>query len=110
MEIFDVPFLKKRDGETEGMCRVEPTNQDVREVCLVLQIRLSKTSIESFRSISERKIKCKALELAFLKTSHHIHTSNRSIKNENFAFFQKPLQSTELAQKSFFVSDQVKTN
>ena len=72
MEVFDVEFLKKRVGENEGICRVEPTIQDVRAVCLVLEIRLSKTGIESFGSISERKMKGKALELAFLKTSHHI--------------------------------------
>ena len=65
MEVFDVSFLKKRVGENEGICRVEPTNQDVREVCLVLEIRFSKTGIESLGSISEAKIKGKALKLAF---------------------------------------------
>ena len=45
METFDEEFLKKPDGENEGICRVEPTNQDVREVCLVLEIRLPKTAV-----------------------------------------------------------------
>ena len=30
MEVFDVELLKKRVGENEGICRVEPTIQDVR--------------------------------------------------------------------------------
>ena len=72
MEVFDVSFLKKRVGENEGICRVEPTNQDVREVCLVLQIRLFQTGLKSFGSISERKIKGKTLELATLKSINHM--------------------------------------
>ena len=85
MEVFDVEFLKKRVGENDGICRVEPTIQDVRAVCLVLGIRLSKTGIESFGSISERKIKGKALELATLKNiSHMPHISEIHQKRKFF--------------------------
>ena len=72
MEVFDEELSKKRVRENEGICRIDPTNQDVREVCVLLQIRLSKTGLKSFGSISERKIKGKALKLAFLKTAHHM--------------------------------------
>ena len=90
MEVFDGEFQKKRVGENEGICRVDPTNQDVREVCLVLQIRLSKTGIESFGSISERKMKGKALELAFLKTFHHIPYIKQIHQNPKFCLLSKP--------------------
>ena len=90
MEVFDVEFLKKRVGENEGICRVEPTIQDVRAVCLVLQIRLSKTGIESFGSISERKMKGKALELAFLKTSHHMPYIKQIHQNPKFCLLSEP--------------------
>ena len=91
MEIFDVPFLKKRVGENGGICRVEPTNQDVREVCLVSEIRLPKTGIESLGSISEAKMKEKTVELATLKNFHHMPHINEIHQKRNFASFQKQL-------------------
>ena len=80
MEVFDGEFQKKRVGENEGICRVDPTNQDVREVCLVLQSKLSKTGLKSFGNIPERKIKGKALKLAFFKnnSSYAIHQADPS--------------------------------
>ena len=89
MEVFDGEFQKKRVGENEGICRVEPTNQDVRELCLGLQIRFSKTGIKSFGSISERKIKGKALKLAFLKTAHHIPYIKQIHKKRKFCLVSK---------------------
>ena len=90
MEVFDVELLKKGVDGNDGICRVEPTIQDVRAVCLVLEIRLSKTGIESFGSISERKMKGKALELAFLKTSHHIPYIKQIHQNPKFCLLSKP--------------------
>ena len=89
MEIFDVPFLKKRVGENEGMCRVEPTNQDVREVCLVLEIRLPKIGIESLGSISEAKMKEKTVELATLKNFHHMPHINEIHQKRKFCLLPK---------------------
>ena len=89
MEVFDVELLKKSVGGNEGICRVEPTIQDVRAVCLVLQIRLSKTGIESFGSISERKIKSKALKLAFLKTTHHMPYIKQIHQKRKFCLVSK---------------------
>ena len=89
MEVFDVSFLKKRVGENGGICRVEPTNQDVREVCLVLQIRLFQTGLKSFGSISEPKIKGKALKLAFLKTAHHLQHINQIHQKRKFCLVSK---------------------
>ena len=90
MEVFHVELLKKGVGENEGICRVESTIHDVRTECLVLQIRLSKTGIESFGSISERKMKGKALELAFLKTSHLIPYIKQIHQNPKFCLLSKP--------------------
>ena len=95
MEVFDVELLKKGVDGNGGICRVEPTIQDVRAVCLVLQIRLSKTGIESFGSISERKIKSKALKLAFVKTTNHMPYI-KSIRSANFALFQKPISCVDI--------------
>ena len=89
MEVFDVSFLKKRVGENEGMCRVEPTNQDVREVCLVLEIRLPKTGIESLGSISEAKMKEKTVELATLKNFHHMPHINEIHQKRKFCLLPK---------------------
>ena len=89
MEIFDEEFLKKLDGENEGICRVEPTNQDVREVCLVLHVRLSQTGLKSFGSISEPKIKGKALKLALLKTAHHMSHINQIHQKRKFCLLSK---------------------
>ena len=89
MEVFDVSFLKKRVGENEGICRVEPTNQDVREVCLVLQIRLFQTGLKSFGSISERKIKDKALELATLKNINHMPHISEIHQKRKFCLLPK---------------------
>ena len=89
MEVFDGEFQKKRVGENEGICRVDPTNQDVREVCLVLQIRLSKTGLKSFGSISERKIKGKAVKLAFLKTAHHMPHINQIHQKRKFCLLSE---------------------
>ena len=90
MEVFDVELLKKRVGENEGIRRVEPTNQDVRAVCLVLQIRLSKTGIESLGTISEAKIKDKAFKLASLKKVHHMPHINEIHQKRKFCLLSKP--------------------
>ena len=89
MEVFDYTFLKKRVGENEGICRVEPTNQDVREVCLVLEIRLPKTGIESLGSISEAKMKGKTVELATLKNVHHMPHINEIHQKRKFCLLPK---------------------
>ena len=68
---------KKKMGENEGICRVEPTIQDLRELCLEMQIRSPKTGLESFRRISERKMKGKARKLTFLKTAHHMSYTSK---------------------------------
>ena len=89
MEVFDVEFLKKRVGENDGICRVEPRIEDVRVVCLVLEIRLSQTGLKSFGSISEPKIKGKALKLALLKTAHHMPHINRIHQKRKFCLLSK---------------------
>ena len=61
----------------------------MRAVCLVLGIRLSKTGIESFGSISEPKIKGKALKLALLKTAHHMPHINRIHQKRKFCLLSK---------------------
>ncbi len=57
MKAFDIKFLKKRAGENEAICRAEPTMQAVREVCLVLQIKLSKARMESFGTFLDEKLR-----------------------------------------------------
>ena len=89
MEVFDEELSKKRVDENEGICRVRPRSQDVREMCLVLQIRFSKTGIESFGSISEPKIKGKALKLALLKIAHHMPHINQIHQKRKFCLLSK---------------------
>ena len=89
MGVFDVSFLKKRVGENEGICRVEPTIQDVRAVCLVLEIRLLKIGIESLGSISEANIKGQTLELATLKNVHHMPHINEIHQKRKFCLLPK---------------------
>ena len=77
---FKLRILSTCASLNGGIFRVEPTNQDVQEVCLVLQVRLSQTGLKSFGNISEPKIKGKALKLALFKnrTSYAAHQPNSS--------------------------------
>ena len=88
-EVFDGELLEKKMSENEEICRVEPTIQDVRELCLGMQIRCPKTGIESFGSISERKIKGKALKLAFLKTTHYMSHITQIHQRRKFSLLSK---------------------
>ena len=65
--ISDVELLQKKILRNEGILRVEPTIQDVREVCLGMQMRCQKTGIKSTGTLSERKMKGISVELAVLK-------------------------------------------
>ena len=65
--ISDVEFLKKPILENEGIWRVEPTIQDLRELCLGMEIRSPETGIKSTGTLSEPKMKGISVELAVLK-------------------------------------------
>ena len=61
----------------------------MQEVYLVLQVRLSQTGLKSFGSISEPKIKGKALKLALLKTAHHMPHINQIHQKRKFCLLSK---------------------
>ena len=61
----------------------------MREVCFVLQVRLSQTGLKSFGSISEPKIKGKTLKLALLKTAHHMSHINQIHQKRKFCLLSK---------------------
>ena len=52
----DVELLQKTILRNVGILRVEPTNQDVRELCLDMQMRCQKTGIKSTGRLSEGNI------------------------------------------------------
>ena len=57
--------------ENEGICRVEPTIQDVRELCFVLHMKVHQIGLKSLGRVSEREIRLLALDLTFLSQTHH---------------------------------------
>ena len=76
-EVVDGEFLKKRLGKNEGICRVEPTNQDVRAPLFAQHAKWQQLGLKSFESISERKMNTIASKLAFLVKAHDVSKTQK---------------------------------